>query len=315
MYKCPSCGDGLVFNPKTQKLLCPSCRNQFDPANIKETLLDQAKEMENQISETADNKYTVISYKCSHCGAELLTTDETITTFCSFCRTGTLIDRKIVNKRKPDSVIPFQKTKKECQEIYINKIKKSFFAPKSMIDTQEVKKIRGIYMPYWIYSFEKHGNVISSGTRYSHRSGDYVYYDDFSLTTDINAECNGITHDATSNFSDRLSESIAPFSVKEKKKFSPAYLSGYYADNEDVNKKVYTEESNKVASKHISQLLGKEKEYHRYSATSRVQLNEKSAELGLFPVYYLATKNKKGDRISYAVINRSNRKNRCRYTN
>ena len=91
-----------------------------------------------------------------------------------------------------------------------------------MIDTQEVKKIRGIYMPYWIYSFEKNGPVSASGSRYNHREGDYIYYDDYSLTTDVNAECKGITHDATSNFSDRLSEAIAPFSVIEKKEFSPA---------------------------------------------------------------------------------------------
>ena len=158
-------------------------------------------------------------------------------------------------------------------------------------------------MPYWIYSFEKNGAVSTLGSKYSHRSGDYVYYDDYTLTTELKAECNGISHDATSNFSDRLSEAIAPFSVKDKKKFSPAYLSGYYADNEDIDKVLYSNDSNSLASRHISNMLGKEKEYNKYSTKPKISLDEKSAELGLFPVYYLATKNKKGDRISYAVIN------------
>ena len=296
MYACPTCGAGLVFDPKTQNLLCPSCRNQYDPEKIEKMRLDQAKEVEK-------NEYEAISYKCSHCGAELITTDETITTFCSFCRIGTMLDRKLVKKKKPDYIIPFKITKEECKKIYISKIKNSLFAPKNMIETQEVDKIRGIYMPYWVYSFEKHGNDTSKGEKYSHRSGDYVYYDDYSLATNIDAKCNGITHDATSNFYDRLSESIAPFSISEKKDFSPAYLSGYYADNEDVEEKTYIEENERIASDHLSKILGIEKEYHKYHAKPKISMNEKKAELALFPVYFLATRNNRRNRISYAVIN------------
>lgn len=301
MYACPSCGDGLIFDPKTQKLLCPSCRNRYEPEEIDKMRLEQAKETSKNVN--SENEYEAISYKCTHCGAELITTDETITTFCSFCRTGTMLDRKIVKKKKPDYIIPFKITKKECEEIYINKIKKSIFAPKNMIDTQEVEKIRGIYMPYWIYSFEKHGDDISTGSKYSHRSGDYIYYNDYSLTTNVEAKCSGITHDATSNFYDRLSEAIAPYSVKEKKDFSPAYLSGYYADNEDVDEMTYYDDCEKIASNHLSRKLGKEKEYHKYNAKPSIDLEFSKPKLALFPVYFLATRNNKKDRISYAVIN------------
>ena len=301
MYACPTCGAGLVFDPKTQKLLCPSCRNQYDPENIEKMRLDQAKEVENHIND--ENEYEAISYKCSHCGAELITTDETITTFCSFCRIGTMLDRKTIKKTKPDYIIPFKITKEECKKIYINKIKSSLFAPKNMIETQEVEKIRGIYMPYWVYSFEKHGNDSSKGSKYSHRSGDYVYYDDYSLSTNVDAQCSGITHDATSNFYDRLSESIAPYTVKEKKNFSPAYLSGYYADNEDVDKSTYEADNKEIASDHLSKILGKEKEYHKYKAKPHINLDKCDTELALFPVYFLATRNNRRNRISYAVIN------------
>lgn len=301
MYACPTCGAGLVFDPKTQNLLCLSCRNQYDPENIEKMRLDQAKEVEKELD--SQNEYEAISYKCSHCGAELITTDETITTFCSFCRIGTMLDRKTIKKKKPDYIIPFKITKEECKKIYINKIKKSLFAPKNMIETQEVEKIRGIYMPYWVYSFEKHGNDTAKGEKYNHRSGDYVYYDDYSLTTNVDANCSGITHDATSNFYDRLSESIAPYTVKEKKNFSPAYLSGYYADNEDVDDNTYMIENKEIASEHLSKMLGKEKEYHKYKAKPHIDLSKSRAELALFPVYFLATRNNRRNRISYAVIN------------
>lgn len=301
MYVCKACGGDLVFNPKIQKLQCQYCRKQYAPESVEQLRLSKAGEIIHQNQN--DDGYKAISYKCSHCGAELITTNETISTFCSFCRTGTLVEREIIKKRKPDYIIPFKISKKECEEIYVNKIKNALLAPKSMIETQEVEKIRGIYMPYWIYNFEKHGNHSAKGSKYSHRSGDYVYYDDYSLETKIDAECKGIIHDATSNFSDRLSEAIAPFSVKEKKEFSPSYLSGYYADNEDVDEKVYTEESEDIASDFISKELRKDKTYHKYKSHPKVDFNEQKAELALFPVYFLVTKNKTGDRVSYAVIN------------
>lgn len=49
--------------------------------------------------------------------------------------------------------------------------------------------------------------------------------------------------------------------------------------------------------------MGKEKEYHKYNAKPNIILDNKSAKLALFPVYFLATKNNQKDRISYAVIN------------
>ena len=304
MYLCPSCGASLFFDPKTQKLQCPSCRNEYEPEEIEKAKLDEAKEQKNNLeNDNQNDEYEAISYKCSHCGAELLTTDETITTFCSFCRMGTMLDRKIIKKQKPDYIIPFKISKEECKKIYYNKIKKSFFAPKSMIDEQEVEKIRGIYMPYWIYSFEENGRTIALGEKYSHRSGDYVYYDKYVLGTEIDAKVYGTSHDATSNFSDSLSEAISPFSIKDKKDFSPSYLSGYYADNEDVDKKIYMEENNNLANKYISKELEKAKEFHKYNAKPNVELKKNKAELALFPIYFLATKNKREDRISYAVIN------------
>ena len=50
---------------------------------------------------------------------------------------------------------------------------------------------------------------------------------------------------------------------KEKKEFSPAYLSGFYADNEDINEDVYLSENEKIASNHLSRKLGAEKEYRK----------------------------------------------------
>ena len=61
-----------------------------------------------------------------------------------------------------------------------------------------VKKFRGIYMPYAIYKLVHNGDSVNKGKKYSHRSGDYVYYDDYDLTTEVNATYDGVSFDLLS---------------------------------------------------------------------------------------------------------------------
>lgn len=310
MYECPSCGAGLEFNPKTQKLDCKYCKSSFDPKDLEEKLKDAKGDKGFNVSTSKDENgnekvdvYDAIVFRCTQCGAELITTDETIATFCSYCGSSAILEKRNEKKNAPSYVIPFTKSKEECEQAYKNKLKKAFFAPSDMLKTQQVEKIRGIYMPYWVYSFDKDGEQSNTGSKYSHRVGDYVYYDDYTINTNIKASCDGVSHDAAANFADNLSEAIAPFSMKEKKEFSPTYLSGYYADAEDVNGDVYREQCNEIANVQAANELKKDSTYSRYGCKPKVSMNPKDTKLGLFPVYFLATRNKAGDRISYAVVN------------
>lgn len=299
MYECPTCGAGLIFDPKEQMLKCQYCNNEYSTEDIERLHLKEAKRKKVDNAES----YDAIAYKCTQCGATLITTDETIATFCSYCGSSAMLEREKVKEHKPKYVIPFKKTKEECIEAYRKKLAKSFFAPENMSEEQQVEKIRGIYMPYWIYTFKGNGINTTETSRYSKRRGDYVYYKDYKITTNLDAKYSGITHDATSNFSDSLSECIAPFSIKEKKDFSPTYLTGYYADAEDVDKDMYYKESHEMATADASKKLSQDAIYRSYNALPYVHMDLESAEVGLFPVYFLSTKNQKGDRISYAVIN------------
>ena len=55
MYLCPSCGAGLFFDPKTQKLQCQSCRNEYEPEEIEKARLDEAKEQKNDLENDNQN--------------------------------------------------------------------------------------------------------------------------------------------------------------------------------------------------------------------------------------------------------------------
>ena len=305
MYLCPSCGAGLAFNPKSQMLECAYCNSKFKPEEVKDTQYKEAKgQKENNIDSSKHNEeYDVISYRCTQCGAELMTTEETLATFCSYCGSSAVLQKNSKKNKKPDYIIPFEKSKEECEKAYKRMLRRAFFAPSDMSKNQQVEKIRGIYMPYWVYSYEKKGLQKDNGSRRSRRVGDYVYYKDYEISTNLDAVCNGIVHDASANFADMLSEAIGPFSISKRKDFSPTYLSGFYADSEDVNNDIYVDQCREIAEKRTSKELAKDSTYLRYNAHPDVYMQVTNAEMGLFPVYFLATRNRKGDRISYAVVN------------
>ena len=62
-YKCPSCGDSLVFDGPTQSLNCESCGSNFTLDTMK-----QLTDIDEQASEPS--KYDWTTYEPRECGKE-----------------------------------------------------------------------------------------------------------------------------------------------------------------------------------------------------------------------------------------------------
>lgn len=295
--KCISCGAEIKFDPKLNKLKCNYCNQQFE--------VDQ---YENEIKKADENVVLVNeivskSYTCNSCGATLLTFDDTAITFCSYCGSSMAVEPELYKEGKPKLVIPFRITKEECEKKYNHKINKLLFAPSYMKDKIEISKFRGIYMPYCIYKFEYHGIQNNKGSKYSHRSGDYIIYNDYQITCDIDCKYDGISYDIASNFEDKFSNAIGPFKLKDAVPFKMGYLSGFYADSSDVDKLLYEYDAKIVAKKYASNSVSKIKEIKKYKATKNVDIYNTNSMTAYFPVYFLAIKNKKNNSTNYAVVN------------
>ena len=224
MFKCPNCGADLKFSAKAQKVTCPYCESTFNPKELKENK-KKAQELE-----TFEGK----SYLCNQCGAELMTFDETAITFCSYCGSQTMIESRMVTQNCPNYIIPFKVDKEECINEYKKLLKKAIYTPKYMKSDIACQKFRGIYMPYDIYTLGFKGICTNKGSKYSHHSGNYDYYDDYTIDADVDATYSGISYDLLSKFYDDFSQKI-PFNFNEVEPFNFNYMSGFYADTKDVN--------------------------------------------------------------------------------
>jgi hypothetical protein len=310
MNACPNCGAGLRFDPAKQRLVCDFCDSEFDPKEIDGTFTAEETTVTEEVpvhpEEPEFETYETTVYTCPQCGGELLSDANTVATFCSFCGASTVLESRIRKEKKPAYIIPFVKTQEECESLYRKAVSRSIFAPAYMQKPETVDRFRGIYMPYWVYGFNFKGRVNTDATK-SHRRGDYIYTSHFDISSNAEAEFKGIAYDASSSFSDSLSEAIAPFDTSKTVPFAPTYLSGFYGDTSDVDAGVYSNEAREVMSANAADQVLRSPEYRGYSIDGNKVKNQvigsgkMTQELGMFPVWFLAVRNK--DRVSYAVVN------------
>ena len=297
MIKCPNCGAGLEYEVKDELVSCKYCKSQFNPKEL-EVEAKTAEEIKNN-----NSTFEGTSYLCSQCGAELMTFDETAITFCSYCGSQSMLKSRMITQNAPEFIIPLKKTQDECIKIYNKKISRALFAPSYMKKETIVKKFRGIYIPYVVYKLSFNDIFEADGEKYSHRSGDYVYYDEYTVSGHLDSYYEGISYDLISNYYDKFSQAI-PHNFKENEKFNTNYLAGFYADAKDIDNNSYDDLSKLIVMIDSNSRIKSVKEYRKYNCKRmKIQYKIEDRKTGMFPVYFLAIRDKSNKHVNYAVVN------------
>lgn len=298
MYECPNCGGNLKFDIESQQLKCDYCLTTQNPYEI--TKDKDAEE---------SSQFDVTIFTCPQCGGEIFSTDNSAAEFCSFCGASTILDSRISCEKRPVRIVPFKQTKEACKKLYIDRLKKAIFAPDELKDEKYIESLRGIYMPYWIYSVTQQGNIRMKGKK-TYRKGNYIYTDHYDLGGNLDACYDDVPYDASSSFADNISERIAPFHIKDMKEFTPSFLSGFYADTADVDSSLYQKDAADLANTASFDRIKKDR---AFSGIEIVVKNNGDAlntmlrtspglpERVMFPVWFMSYR--KGDRIAYVTIN------------
>lgn len=295
MYACPNCGGNLKFDIPSQQLACEYCHTQADPYSF-----------EDKDAKSFDNKdFEVTVFSCPQCGGEIVSTDNSAAEFCTFCGASTILHSRLRNEKRPNYIIPFKKTKEDCKKEYSALMKRAIFAPDALKDPKYIDGFRGIYMPYWAFYVEQQGDFQLEGTR-TKRRGDYIITDHFNLKGEIDAYYKGLSYDASSSFDDSISEKLAPFDVKGMKAFTPAFLSGFYADTADVDSEEYRTEAENFATDESAKKIHSTPEFAGMAISgslgaSALGTHTKEVDSTMFPVWFMSYRN--AGRVAYATVN------------
>ena len=95
-YQCPNCGAPLEFHSETQKWDCKFCLSSFEESDLEEyNRKQEQKQKEEQEEEEEQYRAEKKCYFCPNCGAELITDEETVATFCTFCGNPSVLPKKL----------------------------------------------------------------------------------------------------------------------------------------------------------------------------------------------------------------------------
>lgn len=236
-YSCPGCGAALEYDAPSKKMVCKFCNEYYIPEllGVPEIMdnYHEADMMENALNmepntdesvETRDDMMQVRIYSCGNCAAEIMTNDVEVSGFCSYCGQPTLMFDRVSWEKKPDKVIPFIISKQEALNLAKQRFEKAKYQGDSL-QNLTVDSVNGIYMPYWNITTFLSLDAVST-VRNKH--GIHSYDDHEEMEKDV-------VVDASRSFNDDIGFYLNPFDMNDAVKFTPAYLSGFYADRADDN--------------------------------------------------------------------------------
>lgn len=296
MYECPNCAANLKFDIKAQMLFCEHCETLMDPHSV----------VKEQDAEESPYFETTV-YLCPQCGGQILCDDNTMATFCCYCGSSTVLTSRIRQQKRPKYIIPFQKTKENCREAYREMVKGAFWAPKEFRDANALDRFRAIYMPYWLCKAKADKDIEFTGVTITQR-GDYRCTHTTEYASHVKSSLEGMMYDASSAFPDQLSSQIEPFYLSDRRPFTESYLSGFYADSNDVDAKDYNRICQNIAVDYCAQEF--RAQFPRYSfgnngegisLTDALDVHEVQQDLAMFPVWFLSYRKK--NKVAYGVMN------------
>ncbi len=307
--KCPNCGGSVSFDASSQKLKCPFCDSEFDVEaeegqNTEDGAVTSADEINwnSDTSEwTTDEKTGMRVYMCNSCSGEVITDETTGATSCPYCGSPVVMKGHFEGELRPDLVIPFKLNKEEAKKAFKKHMTGKKFVVKAFKDDNKISEVKGIYVPYWLFSCKANGDARFKAERVTRRWSDannnYTEISEFDCYRSGNMMFANVPVDGSKKMPDDLMESLEPFNVNDAVPFNAGYLSGYLADKYDVS----SDESMPRANDRIRQSLidELEKTVRGYTSvktvSSGMRVADGNCKYALYPVWLLTIKHKNKD--------------------
>ncbi len=293
-----------TFGSAGQKAAAPESTKQ--KAAVSEST---GREMTDTTGSTGKKKtVTPIMYNCPSCGAQIVTDDTTAASFCYYCHNPIVLEERLRGDFKPDYVIPFQIDKKKAQEIFTQWISKKKYVPDYFYSPSQIESMTGVYFPYWLYSRQVKGDLQAEGktVRVWDMGGlRYTETKVYDISRQGDMDVNSVARNALKKANRKLIDGVLPYRLNEKKDFSMGYLSGFMAENRDMEKDSFVKEvKDEVRQFALSNLKNQVSNY------TSLQIRKNEAELtgevwanALLPVWTVTYNDKARGKIYYFALN------------
>lgn len=266
----------------------------------------QNAEEQNTGQQNTAERGSAVVYTCPSCGAQIVTDETTAAAFCYYCHNPVVLSGQLSGEYLPDRIIPFSIDKEAARQQFLEYIGHKKFVPRAFFDQGQLEKLSGIYYPYWMYGCSIQGSIGGEATRVRvWRAGDEEYTETsiYHVERDGQVKLENMTKKALKDSDRALVEGVLPFRMRETKKFSLGYLSGFFAQRRDVEKQSLEEELWQDARQYSKNILRDTIE--GYSTVNlrenQMEIREEKWQYLLLPVWVLTYAGKNGQRYYYAM--------------
>ena len=287
---CPTCGDALKFDSAIKASVCRSCGNVYEAGTLNITGKLKFVDVD-EASEEEENKR---EYVCGSCGATVVTNENTALTYCAFCGSPSVMGRRLIKEFRPDYIIPFKIEKDQAVKIFTDWIKNdNKYTPGDLLANRTLKKITGLYVPFWLINADCYANINGLGYVQSDPTQRAV----FNVKRKVLFKVKNVPFDGAFKISNFLMNSIEPFDFDELVEYDDTYLPGYYADRYDKNALDLTEVIDIRISRYAKQAgdlavrskIGDDNKIYKEveADTSESYIKNLSQRYALLPIWFL----------------------------
>ena len=236
--RCPGCGSKLTFDPKKGKWTCKYCNSEYTIEELETKYKSAASKEKNKHDDLEEDEGNYFEYNCPDCGAIIVADEQTSATFCVYCGNTAILKNKLAGKFHPTYIIPFKTDVEEAKKAFKNISKGRMFVPKDFNNEENIEKIRGIYIPFWLYNIMYTGDITARGdevTTWTSGRTHYTRTDTYEMQRKANMTFEKVPVDGSSRFDNDLMNSIEPFNYEGLVDYNHAYLSGFLAEKYDID--------------------------------------------------------------------------------
>ena len=192
--------------------------------------------------------------------------DQQTALFCYYCHNPVILAGKMTGDFKPNKVIGFKLTRDQAVDKFKDWCGKKMFIPKDFKSEQQIEKITGLYVPFWVADCGIRADFSAVGKNIrTWSSGNYVYTE----TKEYR-----VVRDA------------------DMKDFSMSYLSGFFADKYDVDKAgVFPRIKSRASQAGKNVIRDSISSYSKLSVTSEdYKVQNTNWKYAMLPIWFMSYK-------------------------
>ncbi|NLX69229.1 MAG: hypothetical protein GXZ12_07400 [Clostridiaceae bacterium] len=303
--KCPRCAANVYFDAASQMVTCGFCGKEFTPAEIlhevdDDKIFENVEQEETEAPSEPKFKRNAVEWEkkqfvCNSCGATMVTDANTSTTYCVFCGSPAIIGERFVGKFEPEFMIPFKIDRTKATSLFFKWCNGGLMTPLNFVSPKNVARMKGLYVPFWIFGVKGDIDIRGTGKTVDTRSGAYedtrtVYL--YDVTRRMSVSWKGMPFDGVSRIDNDLMDAILPYNYDEMVEFSPIYLPGFFSEKYDVESDKLEKRALNQARKYATQIfLDTTKEYDESSISNDLsEFKTDDCFYALLPVWFLSYK-------------------------